>query len=284
MNARIQCSLLGAGLALCAGLAHARNYDEWLKSTAAPYEEIAHVAVRQGVDEPVLLSMSSAQQRPKRILMLFPGLPGIMKLQMKDGHIWFALLGNYLLRSRAQFVDDETAAASVDAPTDEYCCFSEDFRLGATHAADVGRIVDALEARFPGAQIYLVGTSQGTVSVAALAVALGPRIAGAVMTSTLIRASRLGGAGLSAFDFAALKVPVLFVHHRDDGCFATPYYEVQDIAQKYHFALILVTGADNPEGNACEAFSYHGFRGREKEVAAAIMRWVKTGAVTPTIK
>jgi len=274
---------LAAALALCAAPAQGRDYDEWLKTSAAPYEEIVHVAVRKDVDEPVLLSMASAEQKPKRILMLFPGYPGIMRLQMKDGRVWFKLLGNYLLRSRARFVDTETAAASVDAPTDQYCCFDDLFRLGNTHAADVGRIIDALEARFPGAQITLVGTSKGTVSVAPLAAVLGPRIAGAVMTSTVIRASR-SGTGLSSFDFGAVKTPMLFVHHQYDACTATPYGEIRDLAEKYHFPLITVTGSQGARGPDCEAFSYHGFRGREKEVAAAIMQWVKTRAVAPTIE
>ncbi len=139
-------------LALAAGAAEARDYGEWLQSTAAPHEEIVHVAVRSGVDEPVLLSMASAEQKPKRVLVLFPGFPGIMKLQVKDGRVWFKLLGNYLLRSRALFVDAETAAVSVDAPTDQYCCFNDEFRLGNTHVADVGKIVDMLAARFPGAE------------------------------------------------------------------------------------------------------------------------------------
>jgi hypothetical protein len=242
-----------------------------------------HVAVRPGVDEPVLLSMTSAVQKPKRVLMLFPGYPGIMKLHMKDGQIWFSLLGNYLLRSRALFVDAETAAISVDAPTDQYCCFDDEFRLGNTHAADVGKILDTLAARFPGAEIYLVGTSRGTVSVAPLAVALGTRIAGAVMTSTIVQATR-AGPGVGSFDYSAVKVPMLFVHHEYDGCVATPYGRTRDLAAKYRFPLITVVGSSNTHGPSCEAFSYHGFAGREKEVAAAIMQWVKTRAVAPTIQ
>lgn len=269
--------------ALAAGAAQARDYGEWLTSTAAPHEEIVHVAVRPGVDEPVLLSMASAGQKPKRILMLFPGYPGIMKLQEKDGRVWFKLLGNYLLRSRALFVDSETAAASVDAPTDQYCCFDDEFRLGNTHAADVGKIVDVLAARFPGAEIYLVGTSRGTVSVAPLAVALGTKIAGAVMTSSIVQATR-AGPGVASFDFGAVKVPMLFVHHEYDGCVATPYARARDLAARYRLPLVTVTGSSSTHGPPCEAFSYHGFAGREREVAGAIMQWVKTRAVAPTIQ
>ncbi len=77
---------------------------------------------------------------------------------------------------------------------------------------------------------------------------------------------------------------MLFVHHEYDSCVATPYGRVRDLAAKYRFPLITVAGSTNARGQSCEAFSYHGFAGREKEVAAAIMQWVKTRAVAPTIQ
>ncbi len=274
---------LAAALALGAGLARAGDDDERLRSAAAPYEEIVHVTVRQGVDEPVLLSMAAAEQKPKRILMLFPGGDGVMRLRAEPGGVRFRLSGNYLLRSRALFVDAEDAAVSLDMPGDQYCCANDRFRLGGTHVADVGRIVGALAARFPGAQLYLVGTSRGTVSVAPLAVALGPSVAGAVMTSTVTQPSR-SGEGLSGFDFGTLKTPTLFVHHRDDNCRVTPYAAVRDLAAKYRFPLVTVTGSSDTSGPACQAYSAHGFRGRETQVAAAIMQWVKTRAVAPAIE
>jgi hypothetical protein len=274
---------LAAALALAASCAHAQNWIERIKATAAPYEEIVHVEVRKGVDEPVLLSMASPDQKPKRIVMLFPGGDGIMKIQQKGRGTWFQLWGNYLIRTRAKFVDAEAIAVSVDMPSDEYCCANDFFRLEAKHAADVGAIIAALAARFPGAEFYLVGTSKGTVSVAALGARLGPKVAGLVLTSTVTKESR-GGAGLSRFDFGTLKVPVLFVHHKSDGCHVTPYYAVEKITQEYHYPLVTVIGSEGAHGDECQAFSYHGYAGRENQVAAAVMNWVNTRAVATTIE
>lgn len=279
----MKCLALAAALALAASAARADDWVERIRAAAAPYEEIVHVAVRKDVDEPLLLSMASADQKPKRILLLFPGGDGIMRIQQKAGGAWFKLLGNYLIRTRAQFVDAEDAAVSVDMPNDEYCCANDWFRLGDKHAADVGAIMAALAARFPGAEFYLVGTSKGTVSAAALAAKLGPKVAGIVLTSTVTREAR-DGPGLSRFDFGTLKVPVLFVHHKSDYCHVSPYYAAARIAQEGHFPLITVTGSEGAHGPDCQAFSYHGYAGREKEVAAAIMQWVKTRAVAPTIE
>ncbi|HUJ86954.1 MAG TPA: alpha/beta hydrolase, partial [Burkholderiales bacterium] len=187
-------------------------------------------------------------------------------------------------RSRAKFVDADDMAVSVDMPSDQYCCADDRFRLSEEHAADVGRIVDALRARFPGAEFYLVGTSRGTISAGSLAARLGPKVAGVVLTSTVTRDSPRGGPGLSRFDFGALKVPLLFVHQKYDSCPVTPYDAVAKIAQEHHFPLVTVTGSEGARGEACQAFSYHGYAGRESQVAAAIMQWVSARAVAPTIE
>ena len=88
---------------------------------------------------------------------------------------------------------------------------------------------------------------------------------------------------LSCFDFGQIKVPTLFVNHRDDGCVVCPYTRARDISSKYGFPLITVTGATNPTSDPCQAYSHHGFRGREKETMAAILKWVKSRDVTETI-
>jgi pimeloyl-ACP methyl ester carboxylesterase len=274
---------LAAALALAASAARADASMDHIKATAAPYEEIMQVEVRKGVDEPVLLSMASAAQKPKHILMLFPGDDGVMKIQRKPGGMWFKLWGNYLIRTRARFVDDDDIAVSVDMPSDEYCCANDRFRLDARHAADVGAIIAALAARFPGAEFYLVGTSKGTVSAAALGASLGAKVAGVVLTTTVTQGAR-DGQGLSTFDFGTLKVPVLMVHHKSDACHVSPYYAAEKISKEYHFPLVTVTGSEGAHGADCQAFSYHGYAGRENQVAAAIMQWVSKRTVAPTIE
>jgi hypothetical protein len=284
MQARNLVIPLFATLALAASAAQAQNWIEHIKATAAPYEEIVHVEVRKGVDEPVLLSMASKDQKPKRIVMLFPGDDGVMQIQQKARGFWFHLWGNYLIRTRARFVDAEDIAVSVDMPSDQYCCAKDRFRLDAQHAADVGAIISALAARFPGAEFYLVGTSKGTVSAAALGARLGTKVAGVVLTSTVTQEARNGGVGLSRFDFGTLKVPVLFVHQKFDSCYVTPYSAAEKISKEYHFPLVTVTGSEGAHGPDCQAFSYHGYAGRENQVAAAIMQWVSKRAVAPTIE
>jgi hypothetical protein len=148
---------------------------------------------------------------------------------------------------------------------------SDAFRLGQDHATDVRALIRDLKQRLPGAKIFLLGTSRGTISAAALGASLGDLVQGAVLTSTVTNADRTGTA-LSTFDFGSIKVPVLLVHHHDDGCRTSPYSGAQRLAKK--FPLISVSGGDPPQSDPCESMSQHGYLGREAPTAQAIKNWI----------
>jgi hypothetical protein len=52
------------------------------------------------------------------------------------------------------------------------------------------------------------------------------------------------------------------------------------ITDKYKLPLVTVTGGGDFSGNACNAFTEHGFRGKEKEAMAAIGGIIKTGTAS----
>jgi len=137
-------------------------------------------------------------------------------------------------------------------------------------------VVTDLKARVPGAPVFLVGTSRGTVSAAAVGARLGDAVAGVVLTSSMFRPagprSTEPGPGLSRFDFKSLKVPALIVHHREDTCGSTPYVEAHLLAKR--FPLISVKGGLPPQSSPCEALSAHGYLGKEPETIEAIVGWM----------
>jgi hypothetical protein len=45
--------------------------------------------------------------------------------------------------------------------------------------------------------------------------------------------------------------------------------------------LLTVQGGGPEKGDPCQAFSHHGFVGREREVVLAMRAWVKTGELPP---
>ena len=82
---------------------------------------------------------------------------------------------------------------------------TDEFRLGGDHFTDISAVVADLNKRFPGLSVFLIGTSRGTVSAAALGARFGTKVAGIVLTATMFREvgrnSNEPGPALSRFDF-----------------------------------------------------------------------------------
>jgi hypothetical protein len=248
----------------------------WLAiASPAGAQEIVTLTPRPGVTASYFLARLPAQ--PQAVAVLFPGGGGHIRLRTEDGQVKFAG-GNFLVRSRAEFVKRGVVAAVLDAPSDQQAGWgmSDEFRFGKEHLTDVQAVLADLGQRVPGLPVFLVGTSRGSVSAASLAARIDRGVAGVVLTSTMYRAtavrSREPGPGLSRFDFAGLKLPVLIVHHRDDACPSTPYADAAGLAKT--FALITVMGGLPATSGPCEPMSAHGFVGRETETVEAIVNWM----------
>jgi len=175
-------------------------------------------------------------------------------------------------------MDRGVIAALIDTPTEAQsgAAREQEFRLDADHVADVAAVVRDLKRRFPGVPIFLIGNSMGTLSAAAAGAHLGDEIGGVVLTSTLLRPAPRNaprpGPGLSRFEFAGIKAPLLFVHHVSDQCGATPYGEVARFAEIY--PLITVFGGATPQSGPCEVFSQHNFYGKDGETVEQIVNWM----------
>lgn len=151
---------------------------------------------------------------------------------------------------------------------------SDQFRQSPEHATDIRAVVSEVKRRYPGLPAFVVGTSRSTLSAAHLGRALGGEISGVVLSSSLFYTSAGNSAqrALAAFDWDALKLPVLLVHHRADACGATPYADAARLASR--FPLISVQGGKPPESGPCDPLAPHGFYGKEAETVGAIAAWM----------
>lgn len=217
-------------------------------------------------------------------IALFPGSPGIMRLHEEDGVPKFEMRGNFLVRSRRHWLDDETLVVVVDAPSDQWASFAQWFREKPRYGEDVQALLREVSHRYGDiADWTFVGTSEGTVS-AYHAARMNPQLAKrTILTSSLFRPSR-NGPGLSGVTWDGFPGELLWVHHENDPCLYTAYRDAQEFSRKSGKPLVTVRGGGPGHGSACEAFSQHGYVGVERETVLAMRAWVKTGKVPEDVK
>jgi hypothetical protein len=103
---------------------------------------------------------------------------------------------------------------------------------------------------------------------------------GMVLTSTML-SDNPGGRPVTAMPLEKLDIPVLVVHHEQDGCRHCSFAQVPALMQKLtrspRKALQSYRGGTD-RGDPCEALAYHGFNGLEKEVIVNIANWIRSSS------
>jgi pimeloyl-ACP methyl ester carboxylesterase len=212
-------------------------------------------------------------------LVLLPGGEG--GIGLKDGAPHST---NFLVRERDRFAAAGFNVAIVGKPSDR-----EDldlaFRAGPEHVEDLRHVVAALHARY-GKPVWLVGTSRGTVSAVAAAIALGDAIAGVVLTSS-ITAPYVPQA-VQHLPLAKIRVPVLVVHHRKDVCPETPALQapriLEGLTQAPAKKLLVLDGGSGARGGYCQPLHWHGFIGMEQETVDAIADFIRDRRPEPAAR
>jgi len=175
------------------------------------------------------------------------------------------------------FVEHDLAVAIVDAPSDRQFQFLAGFRQTPAHAADIKAVIAWLREHVD-APVWLIGTSMGTLSVGYLATQLTGRDGpdGIVLTSTILTADP-DTRPVPAMKLETVRIPVLVVHHEQDGCRFCLFRDMPKLMQKLDAVprkeLIAVNGGVS-SGNPCEAYAYHGYNGIEGAVVARITEWI----------
>lgn len=211
-------------------------------------------------------------------IVLFPGHPGILRLEQAEGGPRYEMRGNFLVRSRRHWLDAETLVLVVDAPSDQWATFFQHFRTTPRYGADIGALLALASRKYGLADWTFVGTSEGSVS-AFHAARMNPELARRLILTSSVWGPTRNGNGLSDADWSALKTPLLWVHHQHDPCQFTSYAEARRYAARTGSPLVTVRGGGPEKGGACQAFTAHGFVGVERAVVRAMRSWVRTGSV-----
>jgi pimeloyl-ACP methyl ester carboxylesterase len=236
---------------------------------------VVDLTPRPGITLRVLIETPA---QPTRAVILFNGGPGIVTIDNAGKVTWGH--GNFLIRSRQNWSGYGFLVAVVDAPSD-WQKPSEGlgmFRYAQAHADDIAQVIQLVRSRVTGS-VWLVGTSRGTISAANAAIRLksgGPD--GIVLTSSMV--STRGRDDLFIMDLAQIRVPVLIVHHRDDGCIAAAPGMVPRLADALVNApkreVMMFEGGAPSRSDPCEPWAPHGYIGIEGKVVGEIARWIKT--------
>ena len=243
-----------------------------IAAQAQSVQKVVDVATRSGVSQRMLVL---SPPEPKAAVILFPGGHGGLQLLPSGSFKWGE--GNFLVRSRQLFADQGLIVAVVDAPSDRQSPpFLSGFRQTPEHAADIKAVIAWLrgQAKVP---VWLVGTSRGTQSAAYVAIELagpdGPD--GVVLSSTILTDNK--GRPVLAMPLAKLRIPVLVVHHEQDGCDLCRFSDIPALIDKLSNSprkqVLAFKGGQN-RGDPCEAFAYHGFNGLERDVVGQTATWI----------
>jgi hypothetical protein len=238
-----------------------------LSSLASQAQEIVTIPTRAGVTQSFFIA--GMQRKPEALALLYVGGGGIVHMRTEGGKPKFGA-NNFLPRARGEFIRNGVLPVLMDAPSDQPGGLTDYYRVSDQQAADARAVVADLKKRYPQLPVYIVGTSKGTVTAAYVGRALGGDVAGVVLTSSLFSPPK--GATLAGFDYASIKTPLLFVHHREDGCESTPYAEAHRLSARY--TLISVKGGKTPESGPCDPYAPHGYYGKEADTVEAIAAWM----------
>lgn len=249
------------------------------RGTLAAGEELVAVESRPGVTTRVLVTRQPpiagvAERLPKGVVLFFPGGEGWLVLP--DGSLYGAF--------RRDLAALDYVAAIVDVPSSHPDGLGgtgeakEVFRLGAEHVRDVRAVLDYVHARWP-VPVYLMGHSMGAISVAHLAGELrDSRVAGIALLGSPSQRGYMGLAiSVPSASLHRVSVPVVVVHHRDDGCAGSTFPTAASYPARFtrspRTGFIEVTGGRSESADPCRGANFHSFFGVRRAVVQAVMRW-----------
>jgi hypothetical protein len=251
---------------------------------AAQGAEVVMVDTPRGVKQRFAVT---APAEPVASLILFAGGSGELGLasptEMKRG------AQSFLVRSRDKLVAHNLMVALLDVPADRPGGMDVAFRMGNAHVGDIGAVAAYLK-QVADVPVWLVGTSMGTFSAAAAAIAADD-IDGLVLTSTITRpksswkiAEKFRD-GVASMALSDISMPTLIVAHADDTCDLAPAADVDKLKQRLANAkpveAVLLKGGGEAQAQPCGSMSAHGFLGIEAEAVDAIAGFIKANAPAP---
>lgn len=240
-------------------------------------EEMVEIQIDGGVQRAVF-SRREGQKEESKLLVLLPGYPSVVRPEMANGvMVGSPLMGNFLIRARRHLVTDQTMTLLVDCHSRAGDLCKPEYQFSVERYRHVKAVIEAAKAKLPAIkEVYLISTSMGSISSAFLALQGQGEFAGVIHTASIDPTAPRSYVQLNKFDYSAIKIPQAFIHHVEDPCQVTQYSYFRTVAERYKVPLISVSGGSDFRGPPCQAFSQHGFRGKEITVMQHILKMLNT--------
>ena len=244
------------------------------REALAAVDQIIDIASARGVTQRMVITTPKVVEAT---VILFSGGSG--RIGLWEGRWQWEKHEDFLIRSRRMFVKHGFQTVIVGLPSDRKRDRLTNFRHTGEHRQDIESVIAYVRGT-TAAPVWLVGTSRGTVSVAHLAAKLADKsVDGIILTATVTVPGGTAANTIFDADLASIRVPVLLVHHRQDGCAATPAYGAKDALDKFSgspdVGLVLIKGGGPEIGRPCEPKSAHGFVGVEDDTIARMAFFIK---------
>jgi hypothetical protein len=154
------------------------------------------------------------------------------------------------------------------------------FRETKKHNQDIDAVIRFLRKKYPNNQIWMSGSSKGSVSAGNVATRSAEGVDGVIFFSSISHEIRGNGqlGPVTQFPLSKLKIPVLAVHHKRDACPGTKPPIADEIVRLARNApvkkAIYVEGGEAYGKDPCENGHYHGYAGIQEEVWTEVGKWV----------
>ena len=150
-------------------------------------EALVSVPVGDGVTQEGVLSLRKGVTALTILAVLLPGSPSVVRAVVKDGvMVESKLTGNFLIRSRRHLADDTIATLVVDCISDSGDTCTSGYQASPERQKHVQLLIDKVRTLQPTLQqVWLVGTSLGTISSSYMAMYGGQAYAGALHTASI---------------------------------------------------------------------------------------------------
>lgn len=261
-------------------LSNTSNAQQLPNASDGLQEELITVDLDKDAKQTGLFSIKSGSKNHSRLAVLIPGYPSVFRPVVENGvMISTKLSGNFLIRSRRHLADESIAILTIDCQSESGDICSSSYQASNERQVHVQKLINEVKKRYPTIlEVWLVGTSMGTISSSFMPTYAPRAYAGAIHTAAITEPyARNSYRELINFDYRKSGAPQFFIHHKDDPCYLTTWSGAKSISDKYGVPLITVFGGSNFQGNPCNAFTEHGFRGKELEVMQTIREIILTG-------